>query len=62
MTTEDSRRQTLIRKAKEAREQAAQTDDPWVRQMLEEIASGYDVLAEKGLDSESNENGDAADV
>jgi hypothetical protein len=62
MTTEDSRRQTLIRKAKEARERAAQTDDRWVRHMLEEIASGYDVLAEKQLDSESDENGDTADV
>jgi hypothetical protein len=62
MTTKESRRQKLIRKAKEAREQATQTDEPWVRQMLEEIASGYDVLAEKELDSENDENGDAADA
>jgi hypothetical protein len=62
MTVKESRRETLIRKAREAREQAAGANDPWVRQSLEEIARGYEVLAEKEPDDESGESGADADV
>ncbi len=45
MRTAEKRKEYFLRKAKEAREQAAAAGDSWVRDALEDVARNYERLA-----------------
>jgi len=62
MTTKESRMEMLIRKAGGAREQAVQINDPWIRKSLEEIARGYEVLAEKEAERQERGKGETSNL
>ncbi len=42
----------LIGKAKEARQRAEETSNPRIKRLLEEVAEGFELLAEKAVDGE----------
>jgi hypothetical protein len=62
MTSKENKRDHFIRKAREARELAERMTDPWVKKSMEEIAEGYEHLAERATEDEGGETGRSSDL
>jgi hypothetical protein len=61
MTIEESPMERFLRRAREARQRAATTSDPFVRKSMDEIAEAFEALAEKEEQAGNEEDNGSAE-